>query len=80
METVARKNLDYFDEHTHGMKIKRLGMGAMVLAMSKLLGNGEEEKHDISGYLLVKSEGKWSIATHPWDQSPEDKPVPEDLR
>lgn len=80
MDTVARKNLHTFEEHTRGMKILRFGNIAVVLAMSELLENGEEENHDISGYLLVKSEGKWSIAAHAWDQASEDEPVPPDLR
>ena len=42
METVARKNLHTFEEHTRGMKILRFGNVAVVLAMSELLENGEE--------------------------------------
>ena len=80
METVARKNLHTFEEHTRGMKILRFGSIAVVLAMSEMLENGEEENHDISGYLLVKSDGRWSIAAHAWDKAAEDKPVPDDLR
>jgi hypothetical protein len=80
METVARMNLDTFEEHTHGMKILRFGNVAVVLAMSEMLENNSEVNHDISGYLLVKSEGRWSIAAHAWDQASEEKPVPEDLR
>lgn len=80
METVARKNLHTFEEHTRGMKILRFGNIAVVLAMSEMLENAEEENHDISGYLLVKSEGRWSIAAHAWDQAAEDKPVPDELR
>jgi hypothetical protein len=80
METVARQNLDTFEEHTHGMQILRFGNVAVVLAMSEMLENGSEVNHDISGYLLVKSEGRWSIAAHAWDQASDDKPVPDDLR
>jgi hypothetical protein len=80
MESVARKNLHAFEEHTRGMKILRFGNIAVVLAMSEMLENGSEVNHDISGYLLVKSDGRWSIAAHAWDQAGEDKPVPEDLR
>ena len=79
METVARKNLDSFEEHTKGMKIMRFGNIAVVLAMSEMLENGREVNHDISGYLLVKSEGNWSIAAHVWDQADRDNPVPKDL-
>jgi len=80
METVARANLKSFEEHTRGMKILRFGNVAVVLAMSELLENGEDVNHDISGYLLVKSHGRWSIAAHAWDQAGDDKPVPDDLR
>jgi len=80
METVARKNLHTFEEHTRGMKILRFGNVAVVLAMSEMLENGSEVNHDISGYLLVKSEGRWSIAAHAWDQASDEKPVPDDFR
>ena len=80
METVARANLQSFEEHTRGMKILRFGNVAVVLAMSELLENGADVSHDISGYLLVKSDSRWSIAAHAWDQAGDDKPVPDDLR
>ncbi len=80
MENVARKNLHSFEEHTRGMNIMRFGNIAVVLAMSELTENGTELNHDISGYLLVKSEGRWSIAAHAWDQADEEKPVPDQLR
>ena len=79
METVARANLESFEEHTGGMKIIRFGNIAVVLAMSELLENGTEISHDISGYLLVKSNDKWSIVAHAWDQASDDNPVPDDL-
>jgi hypothetical protein len=80
METVARKSLHSFEEHTRRMKILRFGNIAVVLAMSELLENGSEVNHDVSGYLLVKSDGRWSIAAHAWDQAGEHKPVPDELR
>ncbi len=80
METVARKNLRSFEEHTQGMKILRFGNIAVVLALSELLEDGTEINHDISGYLLVKSEGRWSIIAHAWDQASEDNPAPYALR
>jgi hypothetical protein len=79
METVARKNLDTFEEHTRGMKTLRFGNVAVVLARSELLENGSEVNHDISGYLLVKSDGRWSIAAHAWDQAGSEKPIPDYL-
>ena len=80
MEAVARKNLHSFEEHTRGMKILRFGNVAVVLAMSELLEDASEVNHDISGYLLVKSDGRWSIAAHAWDQANNEKPIPDDLR
>jgi hypothetical protein len=80
MEAVARKNLRAFEEHTKGMKIARFGNVAVVLAMSEMLENGTDVNHDISGYLLVKSEGRWSIAAHAWDQATDEKSVPDELR
>jgi len=80
METVARANLQAFEEHTRGMKILRFGNIAVVLAMSEMLENGSDVNHDISGYLLVKSEGRWAIAAHAWDQAGDGKPVPDELR
>jgi len=50
------------------------------MAASELLENREEVNHDVSGYLLVKSEGRWRIAAHAWDKVSEDNTVPEQLR
>ena len=80
METVARKNLTSFEEHTRGIKVLQFGNVAVAFAMSEMLENCTEENHDISAYLLVKSEGNWSIMAHAWDQASEEKPVPDDLR
>jgi hypothetical protein len=80
METIARTNLQTFEEHTRGMNILRFGNVAVVLAMSEMLENGTDVNHDISGYLLVKSEGRWSIAAHAWDQAGDETSVPDDMR
>jgi hypothetical protein len=69
METVARKNLATFEEHTKRMRIMRFGNIAVVLGVSELLEDGTDVNHDVSGYVLVKSEGRWSIAAHAWDQA-----------
>jgi len=80
METVARRNLASFEEHTRGMRIQRFGNVAVVLAASELLEDGTARSHDVSGYLLVKSGGRWSIAAHAWDQASDEAPVPDDLK
>lgn len=77
METVARANLTSFEEHTRGMRILRFGATAVVLATSELLENGTETSHDVSGYLLVKSEGRWCVVAHAWDQAGPETPVSE---
>lgn len=80
MKAVAQGGLHTFEEHTRGMKILRFGNVAVVLASSEMLENGTETNHDISGYLLVKSEGAWRIAAHAWDKVTPENPLPDDLR
>ena len=65
--------------YTCPMKILAFGNVAVVLAASEMLENETEVNQDVSGYLLVKSEGGWRIAAHAWDQASEEKPVPESL-
>ena len=80
MNRVAQGSLQDFEERTLGMTIERFGNVAVVMAASEMLENKEEVNHDVSGYLLVKSEGRWRIAAHAWDKASEDNPVPEQLR
>ena len=80
MKSVALGGLHSFEEHTRGMRIQRFGNVALVLAASELLENGTDRSHDVSAYLLVKSEGTWRIAAHAWDKVPDDTPLPDDLR
>ncbi len=65
---------------TLGMQILVFGNVAVVLAASRMLENDTEVNHDVSGYLLVKSDGTWRIAAHAWDHATEQNPVPENLR
>ena len=80
MNGVARDSLHTFEEHTLGMQFLIFGNVAVVLAASEMLENETEVNHDVSGYLLLKSEGKWRIAAHAWDQANEEMPVPEELQ
>lgn len=80
MNGVAENVLHTFEEHTLGMKVMGFGTIAVVLAASEMLENQEETNHDISGYLLVKSEGRWQIAAHAWDKVTPEKPLPDDLK
>ena len=81
MDGVAQgDSLKTFEEKTLGMQVLHFGNIAVVLAASEMLENGTEVNHDVSGYLLVKDQGKWRIAAHAWDKATDDRPVPEHLR
>ncbi len=81
MDGVAQGgSLNTFEEKTLGMQVLHFGNIAVVLAASEMLENGTEVNHDVSGYLLVKDQGKWRIAAHAWDKATDDRPVPEHLR
>lgn len=80
MDGLAQGALRSFEEKTLGMEILVFGNIAVVLAASEMLQNGTEVNHDVSGYLLVKDDGKWRIAAHAWDKASSEKPIPEPLR
>lgn len=80
MNRVAQATLRSFEEKTLGTQILQFGNVAVVLSASEMVENGTEVNHDVSGYLLVKSEGKWRIAAHAWDHASDQMPVPELLR
>ncbi len=79
MNGVAQGSLRSFEEHTLGMRVLAFGNVAIVLAASEMLENETDVNHDVSAYLLVKTEGEWRIAAHAWDQASEEMPVPESL-
>src|SRR5688572_29016140 len=79
MDTLAKGTLRSFEEKTLGMQVLVFGNIAVVLAASKMLENGKDVNHDVSGYVLVKDEGKWRIAAHAWDKAGGEKPIPEAL-
>lgn len=70
-------NLTTFEEATQKMELRIFGNIAVVTAVSRLLENGTEVNHDVSGYLLVKTEGAWKIAAHIWDSVDDTKPLPD---
>jgi hypothetical protein len=79
MNGLAQGKLRSFEEATLGMQILVFGNVAVVLAASEMLENGAEINRDVSGYLLVKDEGKWRIAAHAWDHASEENPLPAHL-
>ena len=80
MDGLARDKLRTFEETMLGMEILVFGTVAVVLGASEMVENGTEVNRDVSGFLLVKNEGKWSIAAHAWDHETPAMPVPEHLR
>lgn len=80
MDGLVGNKLRSFEETTLGMEILLFGTVAVVLGASEMVENGTEVNRDVSGFLLVKSEGKWSIAAHAWDHETQAMPVPEHLR
>lgn len=80
MNEVAKGTLRSFEETTVGMQVLVFGNVAVVLSASKMLENNTQVNHDVSGYLLVKDDGKWRIAAHAWDHASDKRPVPEQLR
>ena len=80
MNGVAEGALRSFEEKTLGMQVLVFGNVGVVLAASEMLENGTEVNHDVSGYLVLRDEGKWRIAAHAWDKATEQRPVPEHLR
>jgi len=80
MDGLARDKLRSFEETMLGMKILVFGTVAVVLGASEMVENGTEVNRDVSGFLLVKEDAKWSIAAHAWDHETQAMPVPEHLR
>lgn len=80
MNGLVGNKLRSFKETTLGMEILLFGTVAVVLGASEMVENGTEVNRDVSGFLLVKDEGKWRIAAHAWDHETQVMPVPEHLR
>jgi hypothetical protein len=80
MDSLAAGSLRSFEEKTLGMQVLAFGSIAVVLAASEMLENGKEVNHDVSGYLVVKDDGRWRIAAHAWDKASTEKPLPPALR
>jgi ketosteroid isomerase-like protein len=80
MKGLPERGLHSFEEKTLAMQVLSFGNVAVVLAASEMLENGKQVNHDVSGFLLVKDEGKWLIAAHAWDHAAKENPVPEPLQ
>lgn len=76
MDGLACGTLRSFEETTLGMDIRVFGTVAVVLAASAMVENDSEVNRDVSGFLLVKDQGRWRIAAHAWDHETRAMPVP----
>jgi len=80
MSGLAQNKLRSFQETMLGADVLVFGNIAVALAASELVENGTDVNHDVTGFLLVKSEGKWRIAAQAWDHESDEMPVPDRLR
>ncbi len=60
-------SLESFSEQEKGTFIKVVGNIAIALAGCEMTENKAEVTKDISAFLLVKTNGEWSIAAQAWD-------------
>ena len=72
--TLAR-----FHEDMLGASIQVYGNVAVALGACAMLENGAKVTRDVSAFLFVKSEGRWSIAGQAWDLETADNPIPAGL-
>lgn len=80
MKGLAQGKLRSFEETMLGADILVFGNVAVALAASEMVENGTEVNRDVTGFLLVKDEGKWRIAAQAWDHETKEMPIPERLR
>lgn len=76
MSALAQNKLSSFQETMLGADVLVFGNVAVALAASELVENDTEVNRDVTGFLLVKSEGKWRIAAQAWDHESDEMPVP----
>lgn len=80
MSGLAQDKLRSFEETMLGADILVFGNVAVALSASEMVENGTEVNRDVTGFLLVKDEGKWRIAAQAWDHERKETPIPEHLR
>ena len=77
MKTLSQGSLRDFEEKALGGPIHVFGNVAVALVVAgETLENGSETNRDVSGYLLVKEEGRWWIAAQAWDNEKPGQAIP----
>ena len=76
MKGLSQGSLKNFEEKSLGGQVCVFGNVAVALVAGETLENGGEVNRDVSGYLLVKEEGRWRIAAQAWDKEKPEQPSP----
>jgi hypothetical protein len=77
MKALAAGNLRSFAERALGGEVHVFGNIAVALIAGETLENDRELNRDVSGYLLVKDGGRWSIVAQAWDKATPERRIPD---
>jgi hypothetical protein len=76
MKDLSQGSLRSFAEKALGGKVFVFGNIAVALVAGETIENGRETNRDVSGYLLVKEDGRWRIAAQAWDKERPEQKIP----
>ncbi len=76
MKGLSQGSLRSFAEKAQNGAVHVFGNVAVALVAGETLENGQELNRDVSGYLLVKEDGRWRIAAQAWDKEKPDQKIP----
>ena len=76
MKDLAGGSLRTFGERVLGGRILIFGNVAVALFAGETRENETEINRDVSGYLLIKDQGRWRIAAQAWDKERPGHPIP----
>ncbi len=79
MKGLAKGPLRSFAEAALGIDIRVFGNVAVAIAGCAMTENGDLASRGVEMMLLVKSEGRWQIASQAWDTERSSLPLPDDL-
>ncbi len=79
MKRLAQSKLRSFNEIPIGCDIRVFGNVAFAVAACQITENETTVTRSLEMMLLVKTEGRWQIASQAWDTEGDSKPIPPDL-
>ncbi|MDA0824441.1 MAG: DUF4440 domain-containing protein [Proteobacteria bacterium] len=65
-----------FHERMMGATVQVFGNVAVALAACEMTENEHTKTREVSGFLLLKDDGRWRIAAQAWDMAREGLPIP----